>query len=67
MKEKIVSGSKTNDLIRFYTALDHPESGVGRADWRIALACVLIIPGGAVVAAKDLLFARAHREGQAEE
>ena len=67
MKEKIVSGSKTNDLIRFYTALDHPESGVGRADWRIALVCVLIIPGGAVVAAKDLLFARAHREGQAEE
>ena len=29
MKEKIVSGSKTNDLIRFYTALDHLESGVG--------------------------------------
>ena len=65
MKEKIVSGSKTNDLIRFYTALDHPESGVGRADWRIALACVLIT-GGAVVAAKDLLFERARREGQAE-
>ena len=41
-------------------------SGVGRADWRIALACILIT-GGAVLAAKDLLFARAHREGQAEE
>ena len=41
-------------------------SGVGRADWRIASACVLIT-GGAVVAAKDLLFARARREGQAEE
>lgn len=31
-------------------------SGVGQADWRIALACVLIT-GGAVLAAKDLLFA----------
>ena len=41
-------------------------SGVGRADWRISLACVLIT-GGAVVAAKDLLFAQARRGGQAEE
>ena len=41
-------------------------SGVVRANWRIALACILIT-GGAVVAAKDLLFARARREGQAEE
>ncbi len=36
-------------------------SGVGQADWRIALACVLIT-GGAVVAAKDLLFVPARRE-----
>ena len=41
-------------------------SGVGRADWRIALACILIT-GGAVLAAKDLLFVPARREGQAEE
>ena len=41
-------------------------SGVGRADWHIASACVLIT-GGAVVAAKDLLFAQARRGGQAEE
>ena len=41
-------------------------SGVGQADWRVALACVLIT-GGAVVAAKDLFFAPAHRGGQTEE
>ena len=41
-------------------------SGVGQADWRIALACVLIT-GGAVVAAKDLLFAPVCRKGQAGE
>ena len=40
-------------------------SGVGRADWRIASACVLIT-GGAVLAAKDLLFARARRGERAE-
>ena len=40
-------------------------SGVGQIDWRIALACVLIT-GGAVVAAKDLLFASARLEEQAE-
>ncbi|MCP4317338.1 MAG: EamA family transporter [Hyphomicrobiales bacterium] len=33
-------------------------AGVGRADWRIALACILIT-GGAALAAKDLLFKRA--------
>lgn len=32
-------------------------AGVGSADWRIALACVLIT-GGAALAAKDLLLAR---------
>ena len=32
-------------------------SGVGQADWHIAIACILII-GGAVLAAKDLLFAQ---------
>jgi len=32
-------------------------SGVGRADWRIALAC-LLITGGAALAAKDLLGRR---------
>ncbi len=36
-------------------------SGTGQIDWRIALACVLIT-GGAVLAAKNLLFTRAHRE-----
>ena len=41
-------------------------SGVGRADWRVALACVLIT-GGAVLAAKDLLFAPTHRKEQKEE
>ena len=41
-------------------------SGVGQADWRVALACVLIT-GGAVVAAKDLLFAPTRREEQPEE
>ena len=40
-------------------------SGVGQADWRVALACVLIT-GGAVVAAKDLLFGPVRREGQIE-
>ena len=40
-------------------------SGVGQADWRIALACVLIT-GGAVLAAKDLLFRPKRREEQAE-
>jgi drug/metabolite transporter (DMT)-like permease len=35
-------------------------AGVGSADWRIALACVLIT-GGAVLAAKDLLFAPSKR------
>ena len=40
-------------------------SGVGQADWRIACACVLIT-GGAVVAAKDLLFVPVRREGQVE-
>ena len=32
-------------------------AGVGRADWRIAMACVLIT-GGAALAAKDLILAR---------
>jgi drug/metabolite transporter (DMT)-like permease len=32
-------------------------SGVGRADWRIALACVLIT-GGAALAARDLILTR---------
>ncbi|MEX3011587.1 DMT family transporter [Hoeflea sp. TYP-13] len=41
-------------------------AGVGQADWRIALACVLIT-GGAALAAKDLLFARATIKGQADE
>ena len=41
-------------------------SGVGRADWRVAIACVLIT-GGAVLAAKDLLFAPTHRKGQKEQ
>ena len=41
-------------------------SGVGQADWRVALACILIT-GGAVLAAKDLLFAPKRREEQAEE
>ncbi len=40
-------------------------SGVGQADWRVALACVLIT-GGAVVAAKDLLFVPVRRERRAE-
>ena len=40
-------------------------SGVGRADWRIAFACVLIT-GGAVWAAKDLLFAPARRRKRTE-
>ncbi len=40
-------------------------SGVGQADWRVACACVLIT-GGAVLAAKDLLFASARLEEQAE-
>lgn len=40
-------------------------SGVGKADWSVALACVLIT-GGAVVAAKDLLLAPVRREEQAK-
>ncbi len=40
-------------------------SGLGQADWRVACACVLIT-GGAVLAAKDLLFASARLEEQAE-
>ncbi len=32
-------------------------AGVGQADWRIALAC-LLITGGAALAAKNLIFAR---------
>ena len=32
-------------------------AGIGHADWRIALACVLIT-GGAALAAKDLILAR---------
>ena len=36
-------------------------SGAGQADWRIAFACILIT-GGGVLAAKDLLFAPACRE-----
>ena len=36
-------------------------SGAGQADWRVAIACALIT-GGAVVAAKDLLFAPKRRE-----
>ncbi|MCY3827475.1 MAG: EamA family transporter [Candidatus Dadabacteria bacterium] len=40
-------------------------SGAGQADWRVACACVLIT-GGAVLAAKDLLFLRTRREKQAE-
>lgn len=41
-------------------------SGVGQGDWRIALACVLIT-GGAVLAAKDMLFAPTRRERHSEE
>lgn len=40
-------------------------SGVGRADWRVACACVLIT-GGAVLAAKDLLFTQTRRKRHAE-
>lgn len=39
-------------------------SGAGQADWRVAAACVLIT-GGAVVAAKDLLFSPVRRGEQA--
>ncbi|MCY6383543.1 DMT family transporter [Hoeflea prorocentri] len=35
-------------------------AGAGQADWHIAVACVLIT-GGAVLAAKDLLFARGRK------
>ena len=38
-------------------------SGVGQADWRIACACILIT-GGAVLAAKDLLFAPTRRKNR---
>ena len=40
-------------------------SGVGQADWRIACACVLIT-GGAVLAAKDLLLVPTHSKRQTE-